>query len=275
MWKFSKIPKGFWQDVDNQKKFFLWLGKKLNYQRYEDWYNLHHDDVKNNGGGSLLTLYDGSPIKAVVNIYPEFKWKIWKFKRVTNDLLTPSYNKKLIEDVGQALGILKLDDWYRVSRKQLIEQDVPSTVLKTGLYPILCSIYPDYPWQEEKFTYAQKKSTQFRLFLLLKSLLPHADVIEDYFYPDSAFHDSGRPMQFDIYVPSIKLALEYQGGHHSQDHILFGPLSSHRQRDTEKRAFCSKAGITLIEIPSTWEGDKNTIIKAINNTLPDMYQIPL
>ncbi len=37
-WKFNQIPKGFWNDMKNQRNFMDWAGKQLNYIIREDWY---------------------------------------------------------------------------------------------------------------------------------------------------------------------------------------------------------------------------------------------
>jgi len=74
-------------------------------------------------------------------------------------------------------------------------------------------------------------------------------------------------MQFDIFVPSLQLAIEYQGAHHFNDHIFFGSQKKYSQRDQEKREACKRVGITLIEIPYWCLFDKENLVAAINEHL--------
>lgn len=38
-WKFSDTPsRNFWNDIENQREYFDWLGKELGVQKMEDWY---------------------------------------------------------------------------------------------------------------------------------------------------------------------------------------------------------------------------------------------
>lgn len=39
-WKFSSLPKGFWEDQENVKNYIKWLEKELNIKNMEDWYKI-------------------------------------------------------------------------------------------------------------------------------------------------------------------------------------------------------------------------------------------
>ncbi len=39
-WRFSHVPKGYWEDMKNQRNFMDWVGKQLNYNDMEDWYKV-------------------------------------------------------------------------------------------------------------------------------------------------------------------------------------------------------------------------------------------
>jgi hypothetical protein len=45
-------------------------------------------------------------------------------------------------------------------------------------------IYPEYPWDLNKFSFKGKKSTQRWLYFKLKELLPNAYIIEEFNHPD-------------------------------------------------------------------------------------------
>ena len=39
-WRFSHTPRGYWDSIDNQKKFMDWVFTKLNYKDMGDWYRV-------------------------------------------------------------------------------------------------------------------------------------------------------------------------------------------------------------------------------------------
>jgi hypothetical protein len=56
-------PMGYWkQNLANQRKFFDRIGKLLNVQKYEDWYNIRGDQVHQLGGAFIRKYYGGSLI---------------------------------------------------------------------------------------------------------------------------------------------------------------------------------------------------------------------
>jgi hypothetical protein len=47
-WKFSNgVPKHYWEDVNNQRKFMDWVGKQLEYKEFCDWYKITQKVRKN------------------------------------------------------------------------------------------------------------------------------------------------------------------------------------------------------------------------------------
>lgn len=51
----------------------------------------------------------------------------------------------------------------------------------------------------------------------------------------------------DLYLPTLRLALEYHGPQHYQALPLFTPLEEGSLRDEERRTALQSANITLIE----------------------------
>lgn len=46
--------------------------------------------------------------------------------------------------------------------------------------------------------------------------------------------------------------------------------SQSKEKDVEKRQACEQAGITLIEIPYWWDGQRDTLIKLIQKQVPKL-----
>jgi hypothetical protein len=68
--------------------------------------------------------------------------------------------------------------------------------------------------------------------------------MEDYYHPDLKFPNTGKLMQLDVFIPSISVALEYQGIQHYKDMFIFGAQAKDYQaRDQMKRIACQEASI--------------------------------
>lgn len=86
---------------------------------------------------------------------------------------------------------------------------------------------------------------------------------EEYSFPD-LISSSGRPLRFDFAVfdddGNLDFLIEYQGIQHYQAKSKFGGYSGLRKQqynDMQKREYCKKHNIILIEIPYTVEGRIN------------------
>ena len=68
--------------------------------------------------------------------------------------------------------------------------------------------------------------------------------------PDTQYH-----LELDIFLPSLKLAFEYQDIHHykSADYA-HQPLKMYQQRDQRKLDLAKENDITLILVPCWWDG---------------------
>jgi len=103
------------------------------------------------------------------------------------------------------------------------------------------------------------------LYKIIRDILPlNIEVIEEYMHPFIQFTNTGFPIVFDVYIPSFDLAFEHHGYQHYQDHAIFGPVQSRKERDNERREACKSAGITCIEVPYWWHRDQETILAVLH-----------
>jgi hypothetical protein len=56
----KQLPRGYWKDKENQKKFFDQLAIKWNIQKPADWNKVTYDMVLKEGGSSIVYYYNGS-----------------------------------------------------------------------------------------------------------------------------------------------------------------------------------------------------------------------
>lgn len=113
-----------------------------------------------------------------------------------------------------------------------------------------------------------KRATQRLLVNTVRKIFPNSTLIEEHksselFFNPSSATAAPRSMELDIYLPELKLAFEFQGAHHYEDHLAVGESRDRQARDQEKSAACLRAGITLIEIQQDWDGTEAQIRAAI------------
>lgn len=70
MWRFAQVPKGFWDQINNQRQYFDWLSSQLGIQHLQDWSKLRSEDVEKNGPAILSRYYGRSLFRALSAIYP-------------------------------------------------------------------------------------------------------------------------------------------------------------------------------------------------------------
>src|SRR5271170_4757712 len=109
------MAKGLWKELQHQRLCFDIVGKQLKLKSFDDWYNITQEDINQHGGRKVLSCYNGSPVNALLSIYPDFDWIIWKFKCVPQGFWKDKMNqKKFFDWVGKKLGIKSFEDWYNI-----------------------------------------------------------------------------------------------------------------------------------------------------------------
>eukprot|EP01125_Pyxidicula_operculata_P010418 TRINITY_DN3427_c0_g1_i2.p1 TRINITY_DN3427_c0_g1~~TRINITY_DN3427_c0_g1_i2.p1 ORF type:complete len:219 (+),score=22.17 TRINITY_DN3427_c0_g1_i2:212-868(+) len=176
---------------------------------------------------------------------------------------------------------VNIEDWYRVSQKQLYLLGYGRLVSAfRGLPSMLNYCYPHIQWKKELFSERSKKASQRWLLLCLKKLFPQTiEIVEDYIYehksndlspikvtdnnPPDVITPRPSKFEFDIWIPSLKLAFEYQGEHHYSPLPTFlaaaNDVDVYARRDQSKRDVCILENITLIEVPFWWDGTKESL----------------
>src|SRR5690349_3969047 len=66
----SKLQKGYWTEIKNQRKYFDELAEEFGVEEMEDWYEMRAEDVKNQGGRGVLSYHSDSLIKGLHSVYP-------------------------------------------------------------------------------------------------------------------------------------------------------------------------------------------------------------
>jgi len=80
-WLLTSAPQRYWKRRAHRREYMEWLGKQLRVRRPEDWYKLTRKDFVRHGGGGLLVMYfAASPLKALQEYLPAYKWDSSRFQ---------------------------------------------------------------------------------------------------------------------------------------------------------------------------------------------------
>jgi len=159
-WLFPQVPRGFWMDLANCRRYLEWLGEKLGFDEPEDWYCIDHRHFNENRGATLLARYGASPSAVVKTFFPEHDWKEWLFHHCPRNFWAdPANHRRYLEWLGGELGFENMEDWYQIKTDDLMLHRGASLLCKFDFSPIaiLMSTFPEYPWQIWKFRYPGKR----------------------------------------------------------------------------------------------------------------------
>ena len=212
---------------------------------------------------TLLSKYKSffDMLKAV---YPEINWIPFERSQIPYNYWNDDNNiLSFVEDLKKQYFIKETADWSRLSIKQVTKSGGGRLLRRFGnLYNILTYIYPNEKFNPAHFAHRDKRSTQKLLFNIIHQLYPDEEILEEYAHPDLS-RMSGFAVTFDIFLPTMKVAFEYQGEHHFIEFPAFGSLELYQTRDNEKAKLASENGINLFVIPYWWDMESTSIRKTI------------
>eukprot|EP01114_Cavostelium_apophysatum_P017418 TRINITY_DN5168_c0_g2_i1.p1 TRINITY_DN5168_c0_g2~~TRINITY_DN5168_c0_g2_i1.p1 ORF type:complete len:407 (-),score=50.27 TRINITY_DN5168_c0_g2_i1:303-1523(-) len=287
---FKKVTRGYWMDQSRHVLFFDELARKLNITSWEEWYKVTNHDVKFHGGRALLRYYEGdSHIKALMSAYPHLPWDVRRFKtgywREDRERLLTSHDRgwnnpqnrlEFTELLAKKLHFQNWQDWYRVSKDDFRRFGGAALLARYGnsIENLLVDLYPRHPWKfDPSYSHARDSNAQKHLFHQVAKFFPD-QVLFNYIHQDIKFATTGIPIESDVFIPSVKLALEYQGRQHYEK-TIFNELGAQKQaeRDAEKQRLLHSNGITLVQVPYWWDRKQRSLVATICRKRPDLKQI--
>eukprot|EP01125_Pyxidicula_operculata_P009004 TRINITY_DN2973_c0_g1_i1.p1 TRINITY_DN2973_c0_g1~~TRINITY_DN2973_c0_g1_i1.p1 ORF type:complete len:519 (+),score=100.26 TRINITY_DN2973_c0_g1_i1:46-1602(+) len=163
-WMFSKVPSTYWRTESNQKEYILWLfdkltdGKNISYmngdQPAEEWYSLTILFVQQNYGSGLLSVHRNSLSGMLSSIFPDLKWRVWKFVQTPKNFWRRVENQeKYIRWFEEEFGLINTEMWYDITGVQLKENHGSGllSIYNNSLFTMLKSLYPTIKWIPWRF----------------------------------------------------------------------------------------------------------------------------
>lgn len=153
-WKFQgHISRGFWDHPDSQKTFMKWVGEELGYKNMEDWYKVTHADIAEKGGRAFLEKFGNSPTKLLQSVFPEHDWMTWRHQVVPHGYWEVVENQRdFVDWAGKTLGLKKMEDWYKVTKKEIEKLGGNTLLHRYGSpFKLIGSMYPEHNWKQNKF----------------------------------------------------------------------------------------------------------------------------
>ncbi len=154
-WLFIQVPAGFYDDLQNNRRYMAWLGTQLGFRKIDDWYRVTTADFQKHRGGACLMDHRSSASQFVAACYPEYDWKPWLFERAPNGFWKNRKTcRQYLKWLGERLGYKRLDDWYNVKLSDFLgNQGLQLTKRHIGsVASIVMTLIPRREWHEWKFT---------------------------------------------------------------------------------------------------------------------------
>ena len=269
----SKLPQRYWT-VQNQLKFFNSLYIKWKFNSLDDWYKVNMQKVVGEGGGGLLRLYNNNLFRALSTIYPQHHWQVIKSKSKFRFREVNFHS--FISHLQNKFKVKRKEDWYRISIHQ-IEQEFFGGNYRHSLgtlYQILMKFHPKEKWDKRAFSVRSKKATQRLLYISLNSLFPSLLLYEEYIHPLLHYSASNMFPIFDIFIPSLNFAFEYDGEQHFDDLPQgFSPVEIYKDKEMEKGELSKSLSILIIQIPYWWDRTEQSLLDSLLS-LPSFTALP-
>ena len=258
-----KIKSGYWNNKENVQNFISKLQNTFHLNTIDDWNSISQNQIISIGGKGLLNKFSLFEVKCLGYPYGILQFKVGsKNSNIPSEYWENEENvQQFLKKLQTKLNLKTPTDWSRLSRSQ-IQSHGGSGLLAKG-----------YNFQQggSNIRSQDKRSSQRWLFLQIQKIFPDEEIVEDFYHAEIS-RQTGFSIQFDVFMVSRNIAVEYHGKQHYEDIAsVFAPLDSYKQRDLAKEKHCKQHGIQLIIIPYWWDNKidslKETLHKQINITI--------
>ena len=249
---FINYSQRYFKSKENQRLFMDLLYQKLELKSIDDWSNIALSTFVRNRGVALIKLYNFDLKLLLSSIYPEHPWKFQSnFSEISNFKIHSILLR--LNKLREEYQIREKKDWYRL----------PTEIDQLHLLETLNLIYPNESWDKNFIFVRSKKSIQRLLFAQLSKIYSSYLIFENYDHP-LIYSSSDLLLEYDLFIPSLNMAMEYQGEQHFDDlPMAYAAVETIQFRDRLKEDFSQRLSINLIYIPYWWDRSPPSLIQTI------------
>jgi hypothetical protein len=210
-WLFHITTMSTWKDFENHRLYVKWLEAKLGISHPSGWYDYDTRVAELNQGSGLITNYYTSIIPLLKAVYPDFNFKIYRFKKTLPGYWSDSVNvKDYLADLFAHLHYSKIHDWYNITREDFIKFHGGGLIDRKSHYKLIMDNV-EYEWDESEFIkagYSQKAISLFdRLSRAISFEISHKLNGGEYKIPGTSYSADGYIEEYN----GRKIILEYDG----------------------------------------------------------------
>eukprot|EP01118_Nematostelium_gracile_P000351 TRINITY_DN10365_c0_g1_i1.p1 TRINITY_DN10365_c0_g1~~TRINITY_DN10365_c0_g1_i1.p1 ORF type:complete len:204 (+),score=44.48 TRINITY_DN10365_c0_g1_i1:29-640(+) len=155
-----------------ERDFIDHLGKHLGYLNKEDWYRVKKKDFIQYGGTPILDKYKSSPYLVLKSVYPTHDWQSFRFHVSPQFWDSKSNVRQFLDYLGRNLSFEKLDDWYGLTSKHVIQYGGQNLLHKLGNVESILQIgFPSHKWDFNRSKQQFEKETISTLITEMESKL--------------------------------------------------------------------------------------------------------
>ena len=254
---------GYWENKENILQFLSTIKEKYNLSTPEDWNSITQEQITSEGEWTLVKKYSMYELKCMA--CPEGESMFNKPNQRSGYWENKENILQFLSKIKEKYNLNSPKDWERISKHQItseggwglfncknftkIQINFETANGRTYFVPLSKLISKS----------VHKRSSQRWLFLQIRKIFPHEEIVEDYFHSEIS-RISGFNVQFDIFMIQRKIAIEYHGKQHYDDIPYgFANLDTYQCRDLEKEKLCTNHGIQLIVIPYWWDNKVDSL----------------
>lgn len=243
-------------------------------EQLSDWYKIPERKLRQFARAKYYLVIFGSLFEILKAFYPNFPWVKDKFLSLPKDISTnPNAPRQFLDKIAPHVNVNSPHDWYRVSRRQIIQYGGPKLWALHGskMVNLLQAAYPEISWEADLFVKKSKRTTQRQLATVVSEAYPGKQIIENYWLSTVLPGTEGKiGIEIDVWVPELKLGFEYQGEQHYFDMSkVYGPsslLQLYQNRDKVKTAVCEYEQVRLIAVPYWWDASLASLQELIHSS---------
>jgi len=113
-----------WRDPRERRNFFdgFATAKQFNPLDTKNWYSVSHSEIIRVGGRRLLDYYNGSHKEALVQIYPELRFKMENFFPSEKGWKATKNRRKFFDEFARSRNFNPLDakNWRSITRNEIL-----------------------------------------------------------------------------------------------------------------------------------------------------------